>query len=241
MRRAVVSCCLAVMAVLSFASPAIACTIIPGPQLSDLWPGEKPFRSFLWPVVGVFESETIERSPPDGDGEWSITVVTRYWGLPPPNTGAVKHGPFQETTCPLPQLGAVGDYRYGYVFERADGERQIGGGILGVGSMLSAQQEAMLAERFGPPTAPTVVFTPPRAPTVTTAPTTSAATASTTTTQGVQDQPTTTESGSVLAADSGVDPEPRGHGWLVAALVGALTVALAAIAMQNPQRKRNRE
>lgn len=41
MKRLGVWRCVAVMMALSLASPAVACMAIPGPYLTDLWPGEK--------------------------------------------------------------------------------------------------------------------------------------------------------------------------------------------------------
>ncbi len=162
MRRFLVSCCAAVVMALSFATPASACMTNPEPRPADLWPGEKVDTSLRGAVVGVFESETTERSPGDGDGEWSVTVITRYWGSPPLNTGSEKHGPFHQTSCHFPRLGAVGDHHYGYVYEHPDGNRARGratGAFSEVGPVLNAVQEAMLAERFGPPQIPAV--TPP--------------------------------------------------------------------------------
>lgn len=245
MSRFVVLCCAVVLVALSFASPAIACMTVAGPQLNDLWPGKKADTSLRGAVLGVFESETTRRSPGDADGEWSITVITRYWGTPPLNIGPRMDGPFHETSCPFPRLGAVGDHHYGYVYEHLDGNREVGrasGAFSEVGSTLNAVQEAMLAERFGPSILPVAITAPPRVPTTVgdTSPVAdSDTTGPTSTTQDEQNQTTTTVD--VLAAAEATSSGGGGPNWVTVGLIAALALALTVIATQGLQRRRDAE
>ncbi len=142
-------------------APAHACSPVLPPRLDDLVPGE-PVPSGNGVVVGVYEFEHIARSPNLVVAiSQSVSVVTRYWGTPPPHTGLQRYGPSWEILFGGNDCGAgmanLGDVGYRRVEERAvDNPNQPRsgsaiGGVQGSDGSVTAEQEAMLTERFGPP------------------------------------------------------------------------------------------
>ena len=70
---------------------ARACSIVSAPHIDDLVPGEVVFGEDQ--VLGVYEFEFVARSPNlVVTLAQSVSVVTRYWGTPPPRTGLQRQG-----------------------------------------------------------------------------------------------------------------------------------------------------
>jgi hypothetical protein len=122
---------------------------MPGmPYIEDVLPGE-PIRPLATaPVLGVYEVEHIANAGWFGS-ERSITVVTRYWGTPPEETG-----PLMVVEGCGSNAEGIGEHGYGWVDTRT--ERELLGSrmplsLLVADGRLTSEQEAMLVERFGPP------------------------------------------------------------------------------------------
>lgn len=119
-----------------------ACSIAPVPDLDELRAGESAGDFDTSPVIGVYEYETIARSP-GLFGDRSITTVTRYWGEAPDDVGLRVVTPGCGRT--VSDAGTVG---YWWV---STSERRFRSSLtLGDASgTLTAEQEAVLVERFG--------------------------------------------------------------------------------------------
>ena len=124
---------------------AQACSLAPAPKLADLRPGEPAGDFDTTPVTGVYEYETIARSP-GWFGDRAVTIVTRYWGEAPDDIGLRVVTPGCGRT--VSDAGAV---RYWWV---STSERPFRSSMTlrDASGALTAEQESALAERFGPPT-----------------------------------------------------------------------------------------
>ena len=137
---------------------AAACSLVPMPFLEDVLPGQ-PIEDWpMQPVVGIYEFEFIAHSPGWLGSARSVTVVTRTWGTPPQDTGplGVVEG------CGADPAG-VGQRGYGWVEAQGPRERpefRNSWSLGGTDGDLTAHQEAMLVDRFGPTVA---IDVPPQA------------------------------------------------------------------------------
>ncbi|HUP76332.1 MAG TPA: hypothetical protein VM282_25075 [Acidimicrobiales bacterium] len=125
-----------------------ACSLPEMPHIEDVVPDE-PIRSLnTGRVLGIYEIEHIAYAGWFGS-ERSVTVVTRYWGTPPDETGPLM----RVEGCGTSPAG-VGERGYGWVDTRTQqallGSR-ISRSLRGTDGGLSFEQEVMLVERFGPP------------------------------------------------------------------------------------------
>lgn len=131
------------------ALPAMACMYTPGPELDQLLSGE----TWTGQVDGVFEYQQIAWTPSlRFRAERSVSIVTRYWGLPPDQPGLQIHGDHSWLgmhTCPngSSPLGTL-DYSTVNVGQRV--WRSSFGGIA-VSEGLTPALAVLLEERFGPP------------------------------------------------------------------------------------------
>ena len=137
--------------------PVMACSYAEPPSVQDLVSGS--FRSRN--VAGVYEQQHIDSRP--NLILWdvrTVSVVTRYWGEPPLNTGLVMHGDSNilgSDSCGN-ESGDEGMVGYGWVESAEDGERRFlpwvtldEPGTWRTTGRVSADQEALLTAAFGPP------------------------------------------------------------------------------------------
>ena len=151
------------------ASVAFACSRTGPPLIEDIVPGVGNAPIGAADVVGVYEQEHIAEAPAlvFVDSR-TASVVTRYWGIPPTNVGLSIHGSgaglLGVSSCGN-EAGHVGWVGYYWVDARfldrpANQSRplpfiDIGNGVIG---RLTTDQEAQLADRFGPPVSVEVSF-----------------------------------------------------------------------------------
>ncbi len=139
--------------VLGMPHPAAACSTDRPPTLDEILV-EQEVRDRQ--VTGVFEVEHIAFAPTFFvRTSRSVSVVTRYWGEPPPDLGRVTHGEYWlggGSSCGNGN-GDLGDVIYSW----SDGVAENRGQFSGINvpresgtSKLSAQQEAALVAAFGP-------------------------------------------------------------------------------------------
>ncbi len=122
-----------------------ACSLALIPNLDDLRPGEPAGEFDTSPVTGVYEYETFARSP-GWFGDRSVTIVTRYWGEAPDDTGRRVVTPGCGRT--VSDAGAIGHWWVSASERRFRSSMTLGG----TSGALTAEQESALAEQFGPPT-----------------------------------------------------------------------------------------
>jgi hypothetical protein len=122
-----------------------ACSLALAPELDDLRPGEPAGEFDPSAVTGVYEYETIARSP-GLTGDRSVTIVTRFWGDAPDDVGLRVVTPGCGRT--VSDTGTVG---YWWV---SSSERRFRSSmtLADTSGALTADQESVLVERFGPPT-----------------------------------------------------------------------------------------
>lgn len=139
------------------ASPAVACSQSVPPSIDELASGS--FEGT--PVAGVYEQHHIDSAPHLGvRAERTVSVVTRYWGTPPANTGRVIHG--NDTVLAMSSCGNESGHEgmvgYGWVAEGSTSEYRglpwvnLGGpDTWQTAGTLTVEQEQMLEAAFGPP------------------------------------------------------------------------------------------
>jgi len=131
-----------------------ACSVQLPPSLDEIVETRTAYETS---VTGVFEVEHIAYAPNIGvRTARSVSVVTRYWGEPPPNLGRVSHGEFWfggGSSCGNGNrdLGEI-------IYSWTDGTEENRGQFSGIStyrgsarSKLSPDQEARLTAVFGEP------------------------------------------------------------------------------------------
>ena len=149
---------------LGASTPASACSWAAPPDIADLEPGVAPWDGSA-PVVGVYEIEYLSRSPRLLiSGPRAVTVVTRYWGEAPAHLGlemtGMDAGLWAYSNCgDMTQPAGTVSYWYSdeKSVERPDWGRSVQT-LAGADGSLTAEQEVMLAERFGSPVVLEVAF-----------------------------------------------------------------------------------
>ena len=154
---------------LVLASPAVACSRAAPPNIADIVPGEPIPGYGMSPVLGVYEQEHIAGAP--GlvlISSRTVSVVTRYWGTPPPHTYLQRHGEglgvLGMSSCGN-EAGHTGLIGYNWVDQSVlehgtewgrplpsiDIRPSTDGFTTTTAGVLDAEQEAELTARFGTP------------------------------------------------------------------------------------------
>jgi hypothetical protein len=142
---------------LAAAAPASACSWAQPPDISELKTGV-PLWEGSPAIVGVYEVEYLARSPRLLiSGPRAVNIVTRYWGTAPAHLGLEMTG----TDAGVWAYSSCGDLTrprgtvtYWYTNEKSAERLDWGRSwqtLSGIDGSLTAAQEGMLAERFGPP------------------------------------------------------------------------------------------
>lgn len=133
------------------AAPAFACSVAAPPVLEDVLVSQTALDR---PVTGLFEVKHIARVPGFGlrDAR-SVSVVTRYWGEKPPNTGRVSHG--SSWMLSSDSCGNGDEARGTVLYSWTDGSVENRGQFSALdastrGEPLTAGQEAEIEAVFGP-------------------------------------------------------------------------------------------
>lgn len=142
---------------LATAAPASACSWAQPPNISELQAGV-PLWDGSSAIVGVYEVEYLARSPRLLiSGPRAVNVVTRYWGAAPAHLGpemmGMDAGVMAQSSCG-DLTRPRGSVTYWYTTEKSAERSDWGRSwqtLNGVDDTLTAEQEAMLVERFGPP------------------------------------------------------------------------------------------
>lgn len=132
--------------------PAQACSRIQPPTIDQLTEESALSDIFTDGVVGVFQQETLAQSPNVGLRRGAAaSVVTRYWGTPPENTGVevsggeLLLGTLWFTDCEPDQQAPPGESGYGWT-ETTGGPRyiwvDIGDGQL-IGELSTSQVQSL--------------------------------------------------------------------------------------------------
>ena len=152
--RAALVAGLVTLVILTTAPAAPACSRAANPTLHEVLRNETLVKS---PTTGVFEIEHIAYAPNFFlRVERSVSVVTRYWGEPPPNLDRVTHG--RQWLGGYGQTCSNGHGRLGSVwYSWTHGEWDERASIWGIAfsrdaaqKTLTAQQETLLEAAFGP-------------------------------------------------------------------------------------------
>jgi hypothetical protein len=145
---------LAAAVVWAAAPPSPACSVRMPPTLDEIVDTRLAFDN---PVTGVFEIEHIAYAPNFGlRTARSVSIVTRYWGEPPPDRGRVSHGEFWlggGSSCGNGN-GSLGEVQYSWTDGVEENRGQFSGittGRQSARAKITARQEAALTAAFGPP------------------------------------------------------------------------------------------
>ncbi len=130
------------------AVPAMACSSTAPPRLHEVVDGD----GSQGPIEGVFEYRHVSWTPFLGfRGERSVSIVTRYWGRAPENTGLEIHGVnwlLWGSTC-SDGSASVGTVGYGMV--EADGPSFRSVELIAGEGDLNRVRLTLLEDRFGTP------------------------------------------------------------------------------------------
>lgn len=136
----------ALLGLLWVALPAMACSRMPPLELGDLLGG----TSWAGQIDGVFEYQHISWTPHLGYRDSrSVSIVTRYWGSEPKESGLQIHGDhniLMTNSCPngSASLGATG-----YSMVDPDEPSIRTAELIAVAGQLSPAQATLLEDRFG--------------------------------------------------------------------------------------------
>jgi hypothetical protein len=138
------------------ALPAMACSRMPPLELDDLLGG----TSWAEQIDGVFEYQHISWTPHLGYRDArSVSIVTRYWGSEPKESGLEIHGDhnmLMTNSCPN---GSASLGTAGYSLVDPDEPSYRTAELIAVVGELSPAQATLLEDRFGPPVERPVLLT----------------------------------------------------------------------------------